>query len=298
MKALGNPPRGKLWIPAAILLGALTLLSLSCGNHPHHIYTWWKAPNWTPDGKIVFLEQYYEYGRKLGGFGDEYTISEVYLCLINRDGSGYTNLTPDPIARHPVSTAASEDKLLACVVTEEGRYQMLLFDYNGNLLKTLGQGAYADFSPDGKRIVYQKYEGDQPKGIWIMDLESGEEREIYPKEGFPAWSPDGERIAYSSGGYVYIVDTSGTLLEGPLLPNTKMPDWGPDSLNSIVVMCFNPLQPVILNLNDMTTDTLNFGCGDGPKWSPDGDWFISYDENGYFVIKRDGSYKLYLTPGG
>ncbi len=282
-----------------LLLGALALLSTSC-NHPYSKGYNWLAPNWTPDGRIVFIEWYLEFGRKLGGIGNQYSISRSYLCLINKDGTGYTRLT-DSIGVEAISTAASKDKLIACVTDEKGRYQMLLFDYNGNLIKTLGQGAYADFSPDGKKIVYQKYEGDNPKGIWIMDLESGEERCLvsYEKATFPSWSSTGDKIAYVIiGGDIVIIDTLGNVLYDSLLSFFPIyyPDWSLAYPNHIAGSTGPNI--MILNLDSMKVETLDITGGFANfAWSPDGEWFIAYDGS-YFVIRRDGSYKIYLTPGG
>ena len=289
-KPLLKPPL----LLATLIMGSLII---SCENYPHHMYTWWKAPNWTPDGRIVFLEQYYEYGRTCGGFGDEYTVSEVRMCFINRDGSDYEVITPDPIGRHPVSTAASDDKLLACVIGEGTIYQMLLFDYDGNLIKDLGQGIHPDFSPDGKRIVYQKYSGDTPQGIWIMDIETGEERCLVSDEGAnsPSWSPSGNFIAIFNSG-LQILDTLGNLAFDSL-PLIGSPYWS--WITDSMLVGARGGQVLILHTYEGTLDTLSIE-GSGPRWSPDGNWFIVYtihnDITGYFVVNREGSVWIPLQP--
>ncbi len=155
----------------------------------------------------------------------------------------------------------------------------------GQIIRDLGQGAYADFSPDGKRIVYQKYEGEEPKGIWIMDLESGEEREIIPPEkaSRPSWSPEGGRILIC--GQIY--DTLGNPLYDSVYA-LYAPDWSPPQLNSIVGIRNNQIQ--VLQLDSMKVDTLAW---QGPlgiikwKYSPNGDWFLFEQGGCIWLLKRD-----------
>ena len=61
--------------------------------------------------------------------------------------------------------------------------------------------ARPDFSPDGKRIVYASYLGQQWHQLWVLPSEGGD---AFPlsygdfDNVAPRWSPDGKRIAFIS----------------------------------------------------------------------------------------------------
>ena len=69
-------------------------------------------------------------------------------------------------------------------------------------LQATGQPA---ISPDGRRVAFFTAEG-----LWVRPIDSFEAKRIDTLSGeFPFWSPDGRSIAFSSGGKLRIVDTSG-----------------------------------------------------------------------------------------
>jgi TolB protein len=69
-----------------------------------------------------------------------------------------------------------------------------------------------DWSPDGTKIVYSDGQ-DGVYDLWIMDIGGGSPTRLTTtggNKGSPAWSPDGEMIAYDeSGGTVWVVSASG-----------------------------------------------------------------------------------------
>lgn len=94
-------------------------------------------------------------------------------------------------------------------------------------LKMIGEGSYPKISPDGKQIVYVKYE--LSKGaiekmgtIWIMNIDGDTPKQITSGDlGYainPCWSPNGEHIAFTllkkkkKDFDIYTIDVDGETL--------------------------------------------------------------------------------------
>jgi TolB protein len=131
--------------------------------------------------------------------------------------------------------------------------------------KQLTFGAAPDlafsFSPDGRRIAYERFSNPDSGGdLYIVAATGGHPRLVTRGVaiGDPAWSPDGNRIAfdrYADGQKVFVVSMGG----GPATPITP-------------------------------------SGGFGPAWSPNGQW-IANAGSGLRIVHPDGTNGQLLAGG-
>ncbi len=153
-------------------------------------------------------------------------------------------------------------------------------------------------SPDGRWIAFTML-----SDVWLMRADGTEPRNLtdHPGEdGYPAWSPDGARIAFASnrdGDYdIYVVDADGTdLMQVTDAPGRDDgPAWKPDGTQigfssdrsgDIDIYLVSLAGGGVVNL------TQSSGSDELPAWSSNGQTIA-------FTSGRDGFSALYLMDAG
>jgi TolB protein len=182
-----------------------------------------------------------------------------------------------------------------------------------------------DFSPDGRRVVFRTSRGRYARdthgigleGIFVVDVRTKAVRQIQPPSGglFPAWSPDGQWIAFSGLNAEGTVDTIHLMRPDgsavvDLGPMGECATWSPDSARIMYCAHGGDGNWAVWVMNadgseqhQLTHPTLKLPAGsrgDYPgAWSPDGGRIAySSDVSGdreVFVMNADGTDRRRLT---
>jgi len=134
--------------------------------------------------------------------------------------------------------------------------------------------------------------------IFTINADGSGERRITDSPGldaFPAWSPDGERIAFASdrdGNWeIYVMDADG--VEQRRLTRTpeedeSSPAWSPDGERIAYVTGVIRNDPTIHVMNSDGSGRKRLAAGNWPSWSPDGEKIV-YNDTTLAVMNADGS---------
>ena len=240
-------------------------------------------PRLSPDGKrLAFVSTSYE-----GHF-------HIFIASF-ADGSltNVQQLTPERVSPLPRYYYSKVDHEISPVWSRDGS-DILFISNRGHIHGTGGfwrmkaePGAEAreihyeetnwkarpDFSPDGKRMVYASYLGQQWHQLWLMPAEGGDAFPIsygdYDNTD-PRWSPDGTKIAFISnrGGNTSLwVQTipGGAQTEVVARERTFLKPMGKISLK------------VIGDLGKPVAARVFVTAADGRAYSPDNAWIYADD---------------------
>ncbi len=211
------------------------------------------SPSWSPDGKrIAFASNRDGHVHIIHGW----SMYEIYV--MDADGGNPQNLTNDPRDDSFPSWSPDGKRIVFSsdrdgfknddlVITSE----IYVMDADGDNPQNLTNDNFEDrhpsWSPDGKRIIFSskrdghfRGEGGITYEIYIMDTDGGNEQRLTENrknDEHPSWSPDGERIAFSSdrkgdlqNSEIYVMNADGGNPQ-KLTENRHFdedPSWAPD----------------------------------------------------------------------
>lgn len=217
------------------------------------------------------------------------------IWTVRPDGSEPRRLTQAGAGEHDIDPAFRPDgQEILFSSTRGGAVGVWRMSPDGSGPVRICDGDQADWSPDGKSIVFRRSES-----LFTRDLATGQERRLtseeWPHCSGPAWSPDGKTIAFAcrwdAGNGIYLVPAEGG--EPVKVYDRKgacEPRWSPDGTRLVYetetnVAAVNPdgkqNRPV----------TWFGGIQRYPQWSPDGQWIVFCQGP-----SERGPWELYRTP--
>lgn len=172
----------------------------------------------------------------------------------------------------------------------------------------------AAFPGENGKIAFVREQDESPfaRKIYTMDASGGGQARLtddsytHPgsDEDGPTYSPDGQKIAFESGGWIYVADVGGT---SPIpLVNGSQPAFSPDGQRIAYVASGNNSTDIFTikldgsENSNVTNDSVSQDSN--PTFSPDGQR-IAFDSRGYDgevndeigIIDIDGTNRRALT---
>jgi Tol biopolymer transport system component len=211
------------------------------------------------------------------------------------------------------------------VMNADGSHQRRLI---GGPKSSNWEGAWA---PGGRRIVLVRYsERTRTQDLYLYDLATHKLTRLHADDGFnripdqPAWSPDGQLIAFSASNKgatntndqpqseLFTIHPDGTGLTQ--ITSTadwfeETPNWSPDGSRLVYRReGFTPVtnfceQLDTINPHGTERRRVRAGCyAAGPVWSPNGRRILAYlgrvHRPGLWVMSPTGAHQRFLTSGG
>ena len=258
-----------------------------------------------PSGRILFTCQV----DKISGHDQ--------ICMINADGTGFTQLTEDLALQHLYPSWAPDGLSFVFTGIADGIAKIYELTLTGDL-KVVGDvygQLYAPMiSPDGKKIVFQRYISNDEQYISVMNRDGSALMDLVEYYGAkdPVWSADGKSILFTAAEEgtteTYVMNSSGITIQkvSALSGLAGRPDWS--SQDAIATYSGSRDQHnreiVLMEADELPVTLTSTGDNLSPSFSPDGEWivFTSYRDSEWnvdgceiYIMRKDGTDVRRLT---
>lgn len=231
------------------------------------------------------------------------------IYTMNADGSDVLALSPEGADdRGPVW--APGGSRVAYISQQDGNREIYVMDADGqnrlNLTRNPADDWTPAWSPDGQLLAFSSIRSGQWE-IYLMDMTCLENPATCPERVTqittngqnslsPAWSPDGNRLAFNSraaGDWdIYTMTSSGSDVRQITTSeaNELAPSWSPDGSRiafesdqegNVEIFTINANGGVLQNITNYP-----LANDHGPTWSPDGQQIVFYSN-------REGNWDLF-----
>jgi TolB protein len=231
------------------------------------------------NGKIAFQR----------GYGDVYTM--------NPDGSGQADLVGSAGIRETDPAWSGDGRRLAFTSDELGGDDIWTSNPDGSARTwEAGGGTFSyvpAWSPDSQKISFTGCDGDGVcSGVLTVVVHGGSGTpEPFTPAGdwYPAWSPNGAKVAMSNAAAVVTINPNNTG-RTTLTTSGAQPNWSPDGSRIAFTSSRdgnNEIYVMDANGANQTRLTFNGASDSEPAWSPDGEKIA-------FTSSRDGNAEIYV----
>jgi len=239
------------------------------------------SPSWSPDARAVAYSSF-------RNITPQIFISLIYQGVLENATKG--------IGSNYMPVFSPDGTKIAFMSNRDGNPEIYVMNRDGSDVRRLtnltglglGGAHFANWSPNGRKVVFNSFWGGQPKrDIYVIDIDGSgltklteDPNPLAPIDDIrPDWSPDGRRIAFQSnrtGNHeIFVMNPDGTDVQQLTshAATDAAPEWSPDGKRIAFqsnrdgnddIWLMNADGSGLVQLTDNSVRDAK------PSWSPDG----------------------------